>query len=167
MRKVEPIDSSKMIKNPFSVGLAIKAVKVTDVRRFLKKDDGVLHAPEYYLEKTECARVYYGAGVRDSIYKLSSCGQSMLWYIVLHLEKDCDYLRINSENYMSKCGIKSINTYKTAIKELMRYCFIAPSADYKDVYWINPEVMFNGDRLKKFTDKMVIVSEILAQSKKG
>ena len=51
--------------------------------------------------------------------------------------------------YMNENEISSINTYKTAVQELCKYLFIYPHAKtiYKDYYWINPSLMFSGNRI--------------------
>jgi hypothetical protein len=54
---------------------------------------------------------------------------------------------------MQENKISSLNTYKDAIKELIKYGFVN-STTVQDVYWINPEFFFKGDRLKKYSSNV-------------
>ncbi len=58
---------------------------------------------------------------------------------------------------MSRAGIKSENTYKAGIDELVRYGFVVNTV-LKSVYWINPAVFFCGNRLNKYPTKKDVKS---------
>jgi hypothetical protein len=76
--------------------------------------------------------------------------------------KGRDWVQVNKEYFMSKYGVKSVNSFKDALKELQRYLVIV-STHYDTVYWVNPSFMFNGDRVKKYPDNLQVVSEIITE----
>ena len=55
---------------------------------------------------------------------------------------------------MQEVGIKAINTYNEAIKELIRYGLIKDTKAV-DTFWINPEFIFNGNRVKKYPKNVI------------
>jgi hypothetical protein len=75
--------------------------------------------------------------------------------------KQRDWVQINREYFMSKYGVKSVNSFKDALKELQRYLIIV-STHYDTVYWVNPSFMFNGDRVKKYPNNLNVVSTNLS-----
>lgn len=159
MKKLEPIDPSKMVQNPFSVPLRIEVTKITDSKKYIPDTDGIMHPVEYLIERQTCAKLYYHAGAKDEVNNLSVSAKSMLFYVLYSLEPNKDYIRINQEYYMSKNEV-SINTFKNAIKELCRYCFLYRSEDYKDVFWINPSRFFCGSRIDKYPENVIIKHNI-------
>jgi hypothetical protein len=66
-----------------------------------------------------------------------------------------DYLWINRERCLTENDI-SLNTYKKAIDELIKNGLITYTT-VKDIYWINPNFFFHGDRVRKYKDNVKIV----------
>jgi hypothetical protein len=62
---------------------------------------------------------------------------------------------------MTKCNIKDKRTYNDAVKELIRYNFIA-STGFDNVFWINPNLIFSGSRINKYPDNVVIKGQYTA-----
>lgn len=160
MKKLEVIDPDKMLRNPFSVPLKIETTRITDSKKYIPDADGVMHPVEFLIERQQSARLYYYAGAKDEVYNLSVSAKAMLLYVLYNLESGRDYVRMNQQNYMIKNEVKSVNTYKAALKELCRYCFLSQSVDYKDVYWINPMRFFSGSRIEKYPDNVIVKSEL-------
>ncbi|WP_233826736.1 hypothetical protein [Dyadobacter sp. CY312] len=48
----------------------------------------------------------------------------------------------------------SLNTYKEAVTELIKKCFLNKTT-VRDVYWANPYLFFAGDRIRKFPSCVV------------
>lgn len=153
--------------SPFSHTFIIEATKVIESGQYMtiKDEDGnsVTVPRESIRERQQTTKLYHCPGCKDIIYNLSP-GSMKLWiYIIYNLEQGKDWIWINIARCRQKLDMKSINTYKTAIKELIRYSLIAGSA-IDDVYWINPNLYFSGDRISKF-EKNVIVKNTWDQTK--
>lgn len=155
-----PIDPSKMVVNPFIRDLRIEVTKITDAKKFILKE-GVSVPCEFLIEKQPSTKVYHFTGVKERIYNLSPGAQRLYLWVMYNIEPNIDYIRINVPFYMTKNGIKSIKTYRAAVKEMIRYGFLCQSADYKDVYWINPEYIFNGNRIEMYPNNRFIKGELV------
>lgn len=160
MKKNQNIDTEKMFYNPFVSNLIIEATQLVDYNKFIADEDGVMLPATSLIEKKEYTKIFYSAGAKDMVYNLSAGAKSLYLFILYNLETNVQYIQINVERYMKKNSIKSINTYKEAVKELCRYLFLIQSSDYKDVYWTNPELFFNGNRIKTFSNKVVIKGKL-------
>lgn len=156
MKKLEPIDPEKMVRNPFTIPLKIEVTRITDTKKYIPDTDGIMHPVEFLMERQQSTKLFYFAGAKEEVFNLSVSAKSMLLYVLYSLESGKDYIRMNQANYMSKNSVKSINTYKDALKELCRYCFLSQSVDYKDVYWINPLRFFSGSRIDKYPDNVIV-----------
>lgn len=87
---------------------------------------------------------------------LSRPGMQLLFWIVRHLRQNDDKVYIFMEDVMQDLGWASSTSYYDTLAELLSKDVIYPS--YQKMFWfINPAMMFNGDR-------MVLVQEYV---KKG
>ena len=86
---------------------------------------------------------------------LSSRARDLFLWITYELDSGKDFLWINKVRYMKECTV-SLNTYKESILDLTTAGVITPTV-YHDTYWINPLFFFNGDRIKKYQDKLTTV----------
>lgn len=159
MKKLHDVDESKMVINPFSYTLQIEATKLisTDVTES-SYDQQTINTieREVLIEHKSYTKLFYCSGCKDIIYNLSPQGKSLYLFVLYNLTAGKDWLQLNSQWYMTKNNVKSINTFKDAVKELCRYAFLSQSADYTDVYWINPTLFFHGSRIKKYPKHVVV-----------
>lgn len=133
--------------NPFVVPLNIK------VRKISKKEydeNGVPKFGAYDLEMAESTRFYLSPEVRDLLRNMPGSSAVLLLWIMQKLENGKDYIWIKRSNCMDELGISSANTYKAGIKALCDRRFIAAIYMMPDIYFINPQLFFNGNRAKKF-----------------
>ena len=169
MRKKQKIDSGAIGINPFRIDLKIPVVKVADVGRFSRDEEGIYHPDRYAIDKRECVKVYRFPGLRKVIVRMSPAAQCLFLWLCMKIDKDAEFICVDRGNYMKEAEIKSVNTYKAAVKELCRYCFIAEVVDHVDVFWINPAYFFNGNAAAKFPENVIVEAEILTgkRTKKG
>lgn len=162
MRKLKVIDETRLKVNPFLANLKIPATKVKDVGKYrYDLDKGAMVGSEYHMEKVEHTKVYHNSGNYAIIAALSPAGKCMYLYLLYRLERGKDWLQINKQHYMTKHRITSVNTYKKGLNELGEKGIISPSSAYpKDVFWINPNFFFNGNRLIAYPDNMDLNGEI-------
>jgi hypothetical protein len=55
---------------------------------------------------------------------------------------------LNPPDIMLECGIKSPNTIRGAIEDLIENKIIAQKLGSNIEFWINPNVFFNGNRIR-------------------
>jgi hypothetical protein len=149
-RYKEPkINNADFVNNPLAGSdFKILITKFPDKDR-LKLSDGIYVPVEVELERDEYCKVYTKSENRKIVAQLSPSAKSLFLWIVYELESGKDYLWVNKRRYMEENSVSSINTYKKAIAELARLTFICASV-VKDVYWINPKLMFAGSRINKY-----------------
>jgi hypothetical protein len=147
--KAPNIDEKDFVNNPLA-GSDFKILinRVTDRER-LRLVDNVYVPYELELERDEYCKVYTKSENRKIVAQLSPSAKSLFLWIVYELESGKDYLWLNKRRYMEENSVASINTYKKAIAELARLTFVCASI-VKDVYWVNPRLMFSGSRINKY-----------------
>ena len=128
--------------------------KIVDGKK-LELVGGDLVPSEVELERDSYSKVYIKPENRRIIAQLSPSSKSLFLWVVYEMEQGRDYLWVNKRRYMEENDITSINTYKKAMAELVRLTFLCASI-VKDVYWINPRLMFCGSRINKYRDHLIL-----------
>ena len=129
-------------------GFVIPVNKLEFVDQYKLELDGTLLPLKLEVEATPYVKVYITPERRLIISKLSPAGKELLLWLMYELETGKDYLWINKSRFMLE-NSTSLNTYKKAVDELVRYGMLAFTV-VKDVYWINPDFLFKGDRISKY-----------------
>jgi|GEM_PF-1980184 len=140
--------------NPFVGDLEIKVVERIIEGQFIKGDDGYVRA-KVQLEYDIYAKLYTDAKRRKEINELPLRSKEILLWLLFSLSPGKDYVWINKRRYMKECNVSSIDTYKNALKELIKKKYLCYSV-MPDVFWINPYKFFKGSRVNKFPDKVVL-----------
>lgn len=149
IKKKPEIIESQLGVNPFTNTLQILVDEVHFKGQYKQLESGEYESTIADVEKTEMCKLYCSPDRRKIYSKLSPrCCQMMLW-IMNEVDYGKDYLWINVDRYMKEHDVTSMNTYRAAIDELIRYGQVTPTR-IKDVYWINPDFIFKGDRIKKY-----------------
>ena len=152
----ETIDESVLGTNPFSHLLKIDVTKRLDSKAVVKdKETGDEVPAESLIEKQKSTKLYLSAESRDSAMNLSAGTQRMLLYIMYSLDTNKDWITIVPKDYQKKAKKGTLNVYKKAIDELVRYSYLTPTL-YRYVYWINPALFFSGNRITKYKDNVII-----------
>lgn len=155
-RPVKPeINEEDFVNNPLvGVGFKILVNRITDGQTYVEHGTELV-PKEIDLEREPIVKMYVRSENRKIVAQLSSTGQRFLLWVLYRLEQGKDYLWINKVMFMEETGIASINTYKKGLHELVRLTFLCPSLT-KDVYWINPRLMFSGSRINKYPDNVEV-----------
>ena len=154
MNKQKKFDETTLAINPFTINFQIPVTKViSDITYELSNEDddgdGVLLNKAFYVEKVKKTSIYHTESMKDNTVGLSGGALRLFTWIYLSIKPNKDYININKKLYMTKANIKSVNTYKKAVEDLIRYSYIT-GTQYPNVYFINPNMFFSGNRLKKF-----------------
>lgn len=147
------IDENKIGINPFSFPLIVPVTKIEFKNQYVVDNDNDLLPVFKEVEVTGYSKIFLSSERRIIKCNLSLRGKELILWLIDELESGKDYVWINKERYMKENKISSLNTYKCAINECIRYGFISNTI-IKDVYWINPDFMFRGDRVKKYKNNI-------------
>lgn len=138
--------------NPFSVPLKIPAVKYTEKNKS-RFEEGLVLPSDVIYDKDEKTSVFIGRSRRLLISGLSNPAQRLFLWLIQEITTGQDYITVNIQRYMEENGIKSMATYTAGRKDLQKSGIIC-STTVPTVFWINPDVFFNGSRVKAFPDNI-------------
>lgn len=149
----------KLGVNPYRGAIKIRVTEVLSQTEFTKDNDGELCKKRYYIEKDKSSKLYKVAGLPELTDRMTPKAQRLFLYMLVRIETNKEYFSLNTKHYMRTNGVKSMRTVNDAIKELLHNnIIIATSVRY--VFFVNPTVMFSGDRLKHFPDNIEVVNSI-------
>ncbi len=148
-KKRPDLDETNVGINPFENNLEIR------VRSGYNKriKNGVEVKEEWESEYDPYTKVYEIKGYKSKMQSLPIRSKEMLLFLMHSVNSGKDWLWINREEYMYDNGISSVNTYSKALKVLCDKGYISRHTK-TDVYWINPQLFFKGNRIKKFHNKI-------------
>lgn len=138
--------------NPFINSLVIPVIEKHFKEQYKKSDD-VLVPVIQEVEYTEIAKLYCSAERRKITNNLSLRAKELFLWIMYEIDHGKDFLWVNKKRYMEEVEITAIDTYKNAMKELIRYGFLGLTV-IQDVFWINPDLFFKGNRITKYPNKI-------------
>lgn len=147
--------------NPFLSSLVIPAVVSSRRESFIRRDgissdDGYLSVgagssgvidSQYLMDSGESCKVYRGDLARACIDGLSCSGMVLFGYVVMHLGRNRDRIRLSPSVCCKAMGI-SRKTFYRGIGDLIRYNVIARRSSA--IYWVNPAIVYNGNRVRSF-----------------
>jgi hypothetical protein len=81
---------------------------------------------------------------------LSIPASNMLYFIMAKLEINTKHVCLTEEDFMEHCEYRknSRRLYYQAMAELQQKNVIKKRAGFKRCYWVNANILFNGDRTK-------------------
>lgn len=146
----------KLGVNPCTITLEVPIRNLIKKHQFEKdEEDDMLVNVEVIVEATAYTKLYITSELRKLVCNLSPSAKELYLWIMYEVEVGEDALWINKVRFMEE-NSTSLNTYKKAVEELIRYAFIAYTI-VKDVYWINPNFFFKGDRVKKYPKQVKLL----------
>ena len=144
--------------NPFLNSLEIVVNKFSPDNQYTyDKTSGVTVRSEIDFDRQQSTRLYISRVFRLNAMKLNYSELRLFIWISYEMEQNKDYLWINVKRFLEESGMV-LNTYKSSVIGLCKKGYIYEVADIKDVYWVNPSVFFNGNRVRQFPDNVVVYS---------
>lgn len=148
--KLKPdLNNDNVGKNPFENTLEVRVRKGFNKRIKNGKEVREVWEAEY----DPYTKVFEIKGYKALMQSLSIRSKEMLLFLIHSIVGGQDWIWINRSEYMKGNNIGSVNTYKKALLELCEKGYICPHSK-TDVYWINPQVFFKGNRIAKFRDNV-------------
>ena len=145
--KKPKFDYSKLGINPFVSSLII-SVKELELHNAYRQEEEIWIPVMNEVEATPFTKMFVTAERRIIISNLSTSAKELYLWIMFEIDPGRDALWINKERFLEE-NHTSLNTYKKAVDELIRYAIIVQSAE-SGVYWFNPDFFFRGDRINKY-----------------
>ena len=131
-----------------------KTVKVGSARDLVDPDSGEVHAVNAIYQRkiidTERFAKIYLDGLQRT-FGLSKTALRVFQIILQVCEKDSDRIYLNWMSVSKVDEIMQERTYHRGLRELLENGFLAYS-DLPNMFWINPHLFFNGDRVKFITE---------------
>lgn len=164
MKKEDKILLEKAI-NPFTlqdfvevreVPVTNKLVSVRDIQDgvIIKKPSEI--KTTYLVEDSKFCKVYTRLGFRLHVSELSDNSKSLFLWMIYDLDYNEEFIEFDTKR-IKKYRIennKSNVEFLDSLKELIRASIISHTGIGR-IYWINPLFFFNGNRLKKYPDKII------------
>lgn len=164
----------KQATNPFLYGNKLDLVKVIE-NQYLGKSssfdlDG--HVTDHakittivatrFIERDRKVSLYKTENIKGLIAALTPIATKVYLYITLSLGEQMDYVKLTLTDVQKELNIGSKNTLYKAIEELETYSIIAKKRNGE--FWINPFLLFNGNRIdyfqKQYPDNVNIAATI-------
>lgn len=138
--------------NPLVKDLKIP-VTTLKMKGLYKNEDGIMVPTDIVVEKTPFAKLFITPENRKLFNGIPDTAKGLFMWMIFEIKQGEDFIQINKSRCMKELSIKALNTYKTAINNLIRYGLIKDTKAV-DTYWINSEFVFFGSRTKKYKNKL-------------
>lgn len=145
--------------SPFVSSLTIQVNRVAYEGQYKKDKEGHMLPVYGNVEREMSCRLYTSPEKRKIMNMLSTRSKELFLWVMYEVDRNKDYMWLNKKRYMEENNINSINTYRTAIDELVRYGLLCKSV-VNDVFWINPSMFFGGNRVAKYPKSVEIVENL-------
>ncbi len=147
------MDQTEIIsENPFTGSYILRVIrthliynenhlkKLMEAEESNEKDyfDAEAHNKATVYENTTFAKQMLGTAKPNTL--------RLYFYIVSKLSKDKDWINLRVNDIKAELGISRPTMY-TAIEQLRDFRLLSPRKG-RNVYWINTELLFNGNRIK-------------------
>lgn len=152
----KPIIDEKILgTTPFINLFNIPVNTIYFKNQYFKNKDGELETLKREVEQTPFIRMFINSDKRKIVNKLYPSTKDLYLWLLFTIESGKDYVWINKTRYMEETET-SVNTYKKAITQLVTEHLLL-TTNIKDVFWINPDMFFRGDRVKKYPQNILLL----------
>lgn len=159
-KKIKPeINEKKLGFNPFMTNITLKGRMLDKEENIIIQSDKGVGVPvgtfksTIVIEEQSFTKIWHDTDFRNIILKLDEVSLKLFIFIQYQLEPNKDYIWINSRLFQDTACVKHKSEYIEAMEKLVRYSIVTTTI-YPDVYWINPLILFSGNRLKKYPDNL-------------
>lgn len=138
--------------NPFLASSELTVIEKETITTFIRKEEThckVLSKTSEIkpVEVDTFAKVYHIGRKYGLISNLSAQGCRMFLYVQMTIEQDQDWVKLPAEEVGKRLNL-SLLTVRLGIKDLIDNGILCKRG--KSDYWINPIVLFSGNRLQYF-----------------
>lgn len=139
--------------NPFSLN-ADKAFIVSatrQTREVIDRETGLIietHHEMYQVDTRPFVKLFYNND--DYLLRLSGYGFRILHQVIRELKPSEDQVYLNSMSLKIKYGVGNVRDIRQGISELLE-CNILARKNEMHMYYINPDKLFIGNRMKHYS----------------
>ena len=138
--------------NPFLASSELTVIEKETITTFIRKEENhckVLSKTSEIkpVEVDAFAKVYHIGRKYGLVANLSAQGCRMFLYVQMTIEQDQDWVKLPAEEVGKRLNL-SLLTVRLGIKDLIDNGILCKRG--KSDYWINPIVLFSGNRLQYF-----------------
>ena len=161
----DDFDTSKLGVNPFVESLRIFAKEsVTEHKLFGagSDDEMILNTginasvgTSFLCEVQNFTKLYHVAEHRKALSKLPQRAKELFMWLCFEVKAGRDYVIINIDRYKKENGV-SHSSYSRAVDDLIIAKVLQPTR-WQTVFWVNPAVFYNGNRIKRYMDNVEIL----------
>lgn len=159
------------MRNPYlaSPEFKLKVIEVFD-RSFQKGRNSLYRetTEKYYVEEQQKITIYKPGNTKVSttfaFQVLNSQGRDLFFYIMYSLSKDSDIIRLDPKTVTAAMNI-SLPTFYRGVTNLKENMVITPCK--RTEYWINPLLLFRGDRIDYYQQQCPDCIEVVAKQSTG
>lgn len=147
--------------NPF-----LSTLRVDVVRReggYERTSGGDFRKSTFFTEKDTRAYLYTNPVNRSKVLGLNASGMRLFVWMIYTLDRGMDCWWLNIKRFMKEANV-SLNTVKAGVSDLIS-CGIISRTDIKDVYFIDPSMVYLGNRLTDFEDMVFVVNGTVSLEK--
>jgi hypothetical protein len=150
MRRLE-----SYLENPF------KVEGITSISYIPKADEKLVTDPEtgemFTMKRVPKSQLHQHDGkvyvklfqdAQEVLMKLPHASVKILIYAMCKVRPLSELVYLNGDDCVANCGFKSITSYREGIKALIEHKVLARKVGSTMEYWINPNIFFNGNRLR-------------------
>lgn len=139
---------------PREIVMKERTVKVGSARELVDTGTGEVHAvnaiyQRKVVDSERFAKIYLDGVART--FGLTKTAQRVFQIILQTCEKDTDRIYLNFMVATKLDDALQERTYHRGLLELLKAGFLAYS-DLPNMFWINPHLFFNGDRVRFITE---------------
>lgn len=139
-----------LTENPFTGCYKVKTIRTYYNQDNLRKllDTATDSKAFYEYELTEKVSIFSNKDFIEILLKQGKPITLKLYIFIINnvARKDQDFIELKVKDVQLYLGVSRMNLYK-GIKELRSFRFLAPRKG-RNVYWLNTELIFAGDRIK-------------------
>lgn len=171
--------------NPFMVNIGvakIHAVQCYSKEKYIQSDsikveDGIALpiddsfkgadlSSNFLVDRENRCFVYQGKPSKEIVRKLDSMGRAMFLYVQYNLGKNSDVIKLTLEEYADfwDYSPKASKTFYDAVNQLMGAGVIQRKK--ANNFWVNPMIIFNGNRIDKYPNNVEVVAKVNLKSLK-
>lgn len=132
--------------NPFRTGLKI------NISEMLPRNPNSYNLVE--IENDKPISIYMDNDLLRVMSELSASGKDLLFYIMRYLGSSRDTIELKEEVYIKRMNV-SDRTFRRAREELINLILVKKKSR-KDVYFVNPQYLFRGSRLRAFPESVIV-----------
>ena len=149
---IEDTTGQPIEANPFvNEGFTFRVRVLTDKKEYVNAGtllSPIMVHPEIVLEGEAHTKLFRSAAWCKIKMNMTPCAYKLCTWIEMKIERNEDYIAINKALFLTQTEL-SDKSYNRAIKELRHVSFISPST-IPGTYFINPGIMFFGNRVAKY-----------------